>query len=55
MNQKLQIYTEADYLRAHMTAIAGEYRPKPAALESLKQQLTSILRKWTRSQMRARG
>jgi hypothetical protein len=55
MNTKLQIYTEADYLRAHMTAIPGEFRRRPTPLDNLKHQLSTILKRWLAAQTRIRG
>lgn len=44
---KLQICTEADYLQAHITVLAAEEsRRRNPARRSLKQLVTSILKKW---------
>jgi len=47
LRTKLKICTEADYLQAHLTFIVRESRHWNPALRSLKQRVTSILKKWT--------
>ena len=46
LRTKSEICTEADYLRAHLTVIVAESRHRNAALDNLKQTVTSILKKW---------
>jgi hypothetical protein len=52
---RLRICTEADYLRAHITIIGEESRPRNAFFRSLKHLLTSILKKWTAAPTRIPG
>jgi hypothetical protein len=46
LRTQLRIYTEADYLQAHLTVIEGESRGRNAALHNVKQRATSVLKKW---------
>jgi hypothetical protein len=43
---KLKICTEADFLQAHLTFIAGESGCRNPAFHNLKKWLTSVLKKW---------
>ena len=52
---KLQICTEADYLRAHITVIEGETRRRKPDLHNLMHQVISILKKWIASAREARA
>jgi hypothetical protein len=52
---RLQICTEADYLRAHITIIAEESRPRNGFLRSLKHLVTSILKRWIAAPTRIPG
>jgi hypothetical protein len=51
----LQIGTEADYLRAHLTVIVAGSRSRNSALRNLKQRVTSILKKWLAAVPKERG
>jgi hypothetical protein len=42
----MKICTEADYLQAHLTGIAGGSRRWNAAFLNLNLRITSILKKW---------
>jgi hypothetical protein len=42
----VKICTEADYLQAHLTFIAGESGRRNPAFHNLKKCLTSIMKKW---------
>ena len=42
---KLKIFTEAEYLLAHLTVIEGESRRRAAAFHNVKQRVTSVLKK----------
>jgi hypothetical protein len=42
----LKICTEADYLQAHLTFIAGESDRRNPAFRNLKKWLRSVLKKW---------
>ena len=42
----MKICTEADYLQAHLTVIAGESRGHQSTLYIVKQWVTSVLEKW---------
>jgi hypothetical protein len=55
LRTQLKICTEADYLQAHITAIAAESRHWDPALYNLKQWVTSILKKWIGVVSRARS
>jgi len=46
MKTHLIICNESDYLRAHLTFIAGKPAPGNPVLHELKQRVTSILKKW---------
>jgi hypothetical protein len=52
---RLQICTEADYLRAHLTVIVEGSRSSNPAFRNLKQRVTSILKKWLAAAMEARA
>jgi hypothetical protein len=52
---KLRICTEADYLQAHVTVLAGGFRARNPAFLNLKQWVTSILKKWIMAAMEVRG
>jgi hypothetical protein len=43
---KLQICTEADYLRAHLTVIVEGARRRNSTFRNLMQLATSMLKKW---------
>ena len=43
---RLQIGTEADYLRAHLTVIVDGSRSRNSAMRDLKQRVTSVLERW---------
>ena len=49
---RLQICTEADYLRAHLTVIVDGSRSRNSAMRDLKQRVTSVLEQW-RERLRA--
>jgi hypothetical protein len=46
MKTHLIICNESDYLRAHLTFIAGKPVPGNPVFQELKQRVTSMLRKW---------
>ncbi len=50
-----QIYTEADYLEAHLTTIVKASRRTYPAFHDLKLRMTSILKKWIAAAMEARA
>jgi hypothetical protein len=52
---RLQIGTEADYLRAHLTVIVARSRGRNSALRNLKERATSILKKWLAAVLKERG
>jgi hypothetical protein len=52
---RLQIGTEADYLRAHLTVIVAGSRGRNSALRNLKERVTSILKKWLAAVLKERG
>ena len=41
-----KICTEADYLRAHLTAIARESRSTNQTVHYFKRRITSVLKRW---------
>jgi hypothetical protein len=52
---KSQICTEADYLQAHLTVIAGGPRRRKSALQNLKHPVKLILKKWFVASVRIPG
>ncbi len=46
LRTKLMICNEADYLQAHLTVIEGKSRGRNLTSHNLKQQVTSVLKKW---------
>jgi hypothetical protein len=55
LNMRSQIYTEADYLQAHLTVIVKASRRTYPAFHDLKLRMTSILKKWIAAAMEARA
>ncbi len=45
------ICNESDYLQAHLTFVAGKPAPGIAVFQELKQQVTSMLKKWLARQL----
>jgi hypothetical protein len=43
----LIIYTESDYLEAHLTEITAEARGWPLSIDTVSERLTSVLKKFT--------
>jgi hypothetical protein len=46
MKTHLTICNESDYLRAHLTFIAGKPASGNPVYQELKQRVTSVLKKW---------
>jgi hypothetical protein len=44
---RLIIYTESDYLEAHLTEIAADARSWPLSIETVPERLASVLEKFT--------
>jgi hypothetical protein len=53
LNMRSQIYTEADYLQAHLTVIVKASRRTYPAFHDFKLRVTSILKKWVAAAMEA--
>jgi hypothetical protein len=53
LNMRSQIYTEADYLQAHLTVIVNASRRTFPDFHDLKLRMTSILKKWIAAAMEA--
>lgn len=51
----LQILTEADYLRAHITVIAANRRPRKPSFHNFKHLVNRILKKYAAAPMQNRG
>jgi hypothetical protein len=55
LNMRSQIYTEADYLQAHLTVIVKASRRSYPAFHDFTLRVTAILKKWIAAAMEARA
>jgi len=46
MRTQLQICTEEDYLRAHVTFLEGELRYRNPTLQHIKRRVMWVVKKW---------